>query len=177
MVYLFLTTGHETIEALTVVDLFRRAKLPITTVSITSSKSVTSSLGITVEADALFEECNFSDLDALVLPGGPGHMSLYEYEPLRTLILQVHESKKIIGAICAAPIILETLGIHVESTIFPSMTDQLTHYVDQDVWKDGHIITGRAMGASIPFALTLINEIATNEIATQVSQSIVYDWK
>ncbi len=174
MVYLFLTSGHETIEALTVVDLFRRAKLPITTVSITSSISVTSSLGITVNADALFEDCDFLDLDALILPGGPGHMSLYEYEPLRNLIVQTHKKEKIIGAICAAPIILETLGIHIKSTIFPTMANQLTHYVDEDVWKDGHIITGRAMGASIPFALTLIKTLSTSDTAIKVSKDIVY---
>ena len=82
----FLTQGFETVEALAVVDILRRANITVEMVSITGNRRVTSAQFITVEADALFEEVNFKDSDVLFIPGGPGHKSYLEHTELLELI-------------------------------------------------------------------------------------------
>ena len=174
MVYLFLTNGFETVEALTVVDLLRRAKIDITTVSIEATKEVTSSLDIKVIADKLYDECDFSDLNTLVLPGGPGHMGLFNHIKLATLIKDSYNSNKLICAICAAPVILSKLGIDVESTIFPSMTNEIKYYIPENVCVRNNVITGNALGASIDFSLAIIEYMKDKNLADTIASQIVY---
>lgn len=175
MVYLFLTTGHETVEALTVVDLLRRASIPITTVSIEPTLQVTSSLDMTINADILFDDCDFSDLEALILPGGPGHMNLFHHKGLASLITATYENKTLVAAICADPKVLASLGIHVKSTIYPSLIDEIKDYVPTNVCVDGHVITGNALGASIDFSLAILTYLKDKETAATVAKGIVYD--
>ena len=81
MVYLFLADGFEEIEGLAVVDVLRRAGVDIQTVSVTGSKNITGSHNIKLEADLLFDECNFAQADMLFLPGGmPGTNTLKEHK-------------------------------------------------------------------------------------------------
>lgn len=173
MVYLFLTTGHETVEALTVVDLLRRAKIELTTVSITGEIEVTSSLGITVKADRLFEQVDFSDVDAVVLPGGPGTGSYLEHKALCDLVVEQYEKGNLVAAICAAPSVLAKLGINVKSTVYPTMKEQITQYCDACVCVDGNVITGEALAASVDFALEIIRYILNEEEALKVAKGIV----
>ena len=95
-VYIFLADGFEDIEALTVVDLMRRAGIEITTVSVKDTKEVTTAHGITLLTDRLFKNTDFSDGDMLVLPGGmPGTVNLGAYEPLIELLKNYYtEGKK-----------------------------------------------------------------------------------
>ena len=111
-VCIFLADGFEEVEALTVVDLLRRAKIDITTVSITGKPEVTGRSRICISADALFENMCFGNMDMLILPGGmPGTTALGSFSPLCTL-LKAHAAKgKYIAAICAAPSILGRLEI------------------------------------------------------------------
>jgi len=84
MIYVFLATGFEDIEALGFVDVCRRASLPLTTVSITGNKVVTSAHGVGIVADSLFEDHNYEDAELLYLPGGmPGATNLDSHEGLR----------------------------------------------------------------------------------------------
>ena len=86
-VYIFLADGFEEIEGLTVVDIMRRAKIDVETISITGQKQINGAHKIIVEADRLFEETDFSDGDMLVLPGGmPGTLNLKEHEGLRVVL-------------------------------------------------------------------------------------------
>ena len=126
MVYLFLAEGFEEVEALTVVDLLRRAKCEVTSVSVTGSKAVCGGHGITVMADALFEEVSFHDAKMLVLPGGlPGVTNLQSHEGLMTLLREKHASGVTLAAICAAPMILSQLGLlqGEKATIYPAMQE------------------------------------------------------
>ena len=85
--YLFLATGFEEVEALTVVDILRRADITCTTVSVTGDINVTSSHKITVKADRLFEDGSLFDADMLILPGGaPGYKNLLAHEGLKELL-------------------------------------------------------------------------------------------
>lgn len=174
MVYLFLANGHETVEALTVVDLLRRGDIPITTVSISSELSVVSSLKIPVIADKLYADCDFSDATALVLPGGAGVSELLAFQPLCDLVKKEHSKKTLICAICAAPMILAKIGINVKSTIYPTMVEEIADYTSDAVYVCGNVITGNALGASIDFSLEIIKYLKDDETAIKVSDGIVY---
>ena len=112
-VIVFLATGFEETEAIATVDVLRRAGFYVTTVSITGEYDVTSAHNVTIIADTLFEETDFSNIDILVLPGGmPGAKNLKEHEGVRKLLVDFSkDTKKHIGAICAAPMVLGDLGI------------------------------------------------------------------
>lgn len=111
-IYLFLANGFEEIEAITIIDVLRRANILAVTCSITSEKEVVGAHGITIIADLLFNESNFEDADMLVLPGGmPGTSNLNDYIPLIELLKKHAGKKKALAAICAAPLVLGGLGI------------------------------------------------------------------
>ena len=106
MVYVFLADGFETIEALAVVDMLRRAKIDNETVGVTG-KTVKSSHNIEVVADITIDELNISNADAIVLPGGmPGTLNLEANGVVQSSIDYCVENKKYVCAICAAPSIL-----------------------------------------------------------------------
>ena len=178
-VYLFLADGFEEIEGLTVVDLMRRAKIDIQTVSIMERTKITGSHGISLEADLVFEQTDFSDADMLVLPGGmPGTRYLKEYGPLAKLLLDFHKKEGRIGAICAAPTVLSGLGIlkDRQATSYPSCQPDIEakQYLADEVVADGNIITSRGLGTAIPFALCLIGQLLGEEKAEEIRQSIVF---
>ena len=110
--YIFLADGFEEIEGLTVADVLRRAGVDLTMVSIMGKKSIVGAHGITLEADAVFEDCDFTDGDMFVLPGGmPGTLHLGEHQYLTELLKKADQEKKGIAAICAAPSVLGDLGL------------------------------------------------------------------
>lgn len=178
-VYLFLADGFETIEALTVVDMLRRAKVSIKTVSITEKKSVTSAHKITVEADEIFSQCDFSDAQMLVLPGGiPGTPNLEAHTGLNKLIDESVNKGIKIAAICAAPSILGKKGLLVgkQATAYPGYEEELlgAKAVDAKVVVDGQYITARGMGTTIEFALTILKELGQEAIANQIGDAIQF---
>ena len=103
--FLFLANGFEEIEALTAVDVLRRAEMPVRTVSITSSLQVTGAHGVTVKADVIYDSTLFADPAWLILPGGmPGAENLAGFAPLTGLLArQLASEEGRIAAICAAP--------------------------------------------------------------------------
>lgn len=102
-VYTFLTDGFETVEALAVIDILRRAGIEVETVSITGNEQVCSAQNITVKADTLFKAQPVCKEDVLFLPGGPGHKQYNECKPLLKLLEKHHAEGGRIAAICAAP--------------------------------------------------------------------------
>lgn len=179
MVYLFLADGFEEIEALTVVDLLRRAHIGITTVSVTGSKKVTGSHQITVKADALFEEFNYADTEMLVLPGGmPGTKNLGEHEGLVKLLKEIHEQNGEIAAICAAPSVLGVNGIlkDKKATSYPGFEDKLIDavYTGNKTEQDGNIITGKGMGTAIDFSLKIIEKLKDKALSSEIAAAIQY---
>ena len=149
MVYVFLLNNFELVEALATVDILKRAKIEVTTVSITEEKGVNSSSQVRDLADKMLSECDFKHAEAVVLPGGPGVFAALECQSLCDLLVSRYENKELIGAICAAPAVLSKLGIKVASTVYPTLANEIEKYVDEHVVRDGHVITGRSMGHSI----------------------------
>ena len=176
---IFLANGFEEIEALTVVDLLRRAGIEIATVSITGKKSVTGSHQITVEADALLEDTDFDSLDMLILPGGmPGTSNLAACKPLTDKILEFDKQDKMLCAICAAPTVYGGLGIlkGKKACCFPGREGDLTGADVQttNVTKDGHFITSRGMGTAMDFGLAIIEHYQGADAAAEMAGKIVY---
>lgn len=178
--YVFLADGFEEIEGLTVVDVLRRAGVRTETVSVMETKKIDGAHGIKVEADLLFEEAEAESADMIVLPGGmPGTLKLNAHEGLKEVILSYDKKKKYIGAICAAPSILGDLGLLKgrKACAYPSFEEQLdgAEVLQIPSVVDGHIITGRGMGAAIPFALNLTAQLLGEEKAQEVAESIVFE--
>ena len=111
-VYEFLANGFEEVEALTPVDVLRRAGIEVRTVSITGSEFVKGAHDVIIKADKVFGECKFDDADLLILPGGmPGATNLNDHQGLRNLLVEHNLRHKKIAAICAAPLVLGGLGL------------------------------------------------------------------
>jgi len=170
-VYIHLANGFEEIEAITVVDVLRRASVAVQTVSIGEEKMVTGAHGIRVEADLLFQDADYQLCEMLVFPGGmPGTLNLKEHSGLKKELIAFNENKKWIAAICAAPMILGELGIlkDIEAIIYPGMEKYLigAKITEQRVVQAEHIITAKGPGTAMEFALKLV-ELLTDERTKQ----------
>lgn len=175
MNYLFLSTGFEEIEALTTVDLLRRANISLTTVSCEDSQMVLGSHKINVEADKLYKDCDFSDAEMLILPGGS--LRLMEFKPLHELLIKHNAENKEIAAICAAPSVLGHLGIleGKQATCYPGFENYLGDaYVGGLVVESKNIVTAKGPGLSADFAFCLIEHLAGNEVADAVYDAAQY---
>ena len=175
-VCVLLAEGFEEIEALTVVDLLRRARIYVDTAAVADEYMVH---GIAVQTEDLFSEVDFEDFDMLVLPGGlPGTTNLGDHSGVRKVIRDFAEKDKYIAAICAAPTLLGSLGLlkGKRATCYPSMEKQISGAVltGAPVMSDGNIITGQGVGAAIEFALNLIAVLMGDEKAQEIAEAIVY---
>lgn len=178
-VSVMLADGFEEVEALTAVDLLRRAKIYVDTVSITDDFTVHGAHGINVQTEDLFDEVDFSETDMIVLPGGmPGTTNLKEHEGLKKVLLRFAEEGKYIGAICAAPTVLDEIGIlqGKRATCYPGVESQIKDAIltRTPVMRDGNIITGQGVGTAIDFALKLVEVLAGEEKAKEIAEAIVY---
>ena len=178
-VYLFLATGFEEIEALTIVDMLRRAEIDITTVSISRNLQVEGAHGITVTADCRWVELSTEDADWLILPGGmPGTKYLEEYKPLTELLTDFYQNGGKVAAICAAPGIFERLGFLKgrNATSYPSVMEQLKSARTslEPVVVDGNVTTSRGLGTAIDFSLSLIGQLEGSAKAEEIAESVVY---
>ena len=178
-VLIFLADGHEEIEALTVVDLLRRAGIEIETVSITGKREVTSSHKVTIIADKLLDEVDFDKADMLVLPGGmPGTLNLEACEPLMKQVRAFNEKGKYIAAICAAPTVFGRAGLlkGKKACCYPDMEGDLKGAkVSYDhVCVDGNVITSRGMGTAIEFGLAIIEKFQGKDAADSMATKVVF---
>ena len=176
---IFMADGCEEIEGLTVVDIVRRAKLEMTTISITDKKEVTSSHNVTFLTDALASEVDFDGFDAIVLPGGmPGTLNLGASETVNKVIKKFAGEGKIVAAICAAPSVLGELGMlkGKRACCYPSFEEKLNclEVSYEPVVTDGRITTSRGMGTAVRFSLELVSVLYGKEKADEIAESIVY---
>lgn len=179
---LFLADGFEVIEALTVVDLCRRAGIRIETVSITGKKEVESSHKVTVIADTLLENVDFEQVSMMILPGGmPGTLNLEACGELMEQLDAFYRSGRYISAICAAPSIFAHRGYLKDKPAcsFPSLEGDLAKggaVVNRnEVTVTGHMIMSRGMGCAIPFGLAIVERLAGSEKAAEVREKIIYE--
>lgn len=176
---IFMADGCEEIEGLTVVDIVRRAKMEIVMISITGKREVTSSHQVTFLTDALAAEVDYDTLDGIVLPGGmPGTLNLQADETVNKVIRQFAAEGRLVCAICAAPSVLGAAGILEGkwATCHPGFEEKLTgaKVEEKEVVVDGNVITSRGMGTAIPFALSLVSQLVSEEKAQELAQSIIF---
>lgn len=165
MVYVFLADGFEEMEAVAPIDILRRLNIPVTTVGVTG-KIVTGSHGIGITADKEIDSTDFSDITAIVLPGGmPGTLNLKKCEKLTDIIKRCEDEEIIISALCAAPSVLGDAGVLKgrEYTCYPGFEESIDGIykniplVIDD--KRGTVITAWGPGAAYRFGFALAEKI------------------
>ncbi len=177
VVYVFLTEGFEEIEAITAIDLLRRADINTKTVALGSERLVNGAHGIPVQADEVLDdfEKNYNGADMLVLPGGGGVFKLEGNERLSAIFNK--DSKTKVAGICAAPMVLASFGLvkGLKYTCFPSVAEKINgEFVEQGAVTDGRLTTGRAAGTSIDFALELVGVLKGEKAKEDLAAEILY---
>ncbi len=177
MTYVFLADGFEEVEALTVVDLLRRADVEVLTVSVNNTLEVIGAHDIKILCDISADEIELSD--GVILPGGiPGVPNLGADERIISAINQHYDNKKLVAAICAAPTLLHEMGIlnNVKATCYPSMLNKMVNAeaVEEDVVISGNIITSKGPGTAFDFAYEIISYLKDKESADAVKNSAYF---
>jgi len=176
----FMADGCEEIEALTVVDICRRAGIEVAMISITGEKVVKGAHEINFETDIPAEFMDFDLLDGIVLPGGmPGTLNLGANKYVLQTIVDFHVKGKLVSAICAAPSVLGEAGLlkGKKATSYPGFEEKLigADVMQDAVVVDGNIITSRGMGTAIPFALAIVEYLLDKETADKLGAAIIYN--
>lgn len=181
MIYLFLADGFEDIEAIGTIDILRRCGLQVQSLSVTGKRVVTSARGTIVKADSLFRKNHLVHCDALVLPGGlKGAETMNKNTVLRMAISQQAHEGTLIAAICAAPMVLGTVGVLKgrHATIYPGMENEIEGAIvhrDAYVVEHDNIITAAGPAATSMFAFSIARRLVSNpEIVDQVANDMLY---
>ncbi len=174
-----LAQGCEELEAITIIDLLRRAGIEVITAGL-DAENITASRGVKLIPDTDLESALKDDYDMIVLPGGlPGADYLGSDERLRAALKTMANDDKYIAAICAAPKVLANAGLlnGKTATSYPGFLDdpELSGITlsDAAVVKDGKIITSRAPGTAMDFALELIEALSGRTIRDTVEAALV----
>ena len=174
-IFVFLATGFEEIEALTPVDVLRRAGLEVQTVSVMNEQIVAGAHGVPVVADKMFAEINPEDAEMILLPGGlPGATNLRDNGALAEILRQRNAAGKLCCAICAAPIVLECAGIINGRAVtgYPGCEglsgSETLKFTGAPALRTENLVTGKGPGASFDFAREIA--LALDFTAEQVAQ-------
>ena len=178
-VAVLLAQGFETIEALTVVDVLRRAKIECHMISL-DKEVVTSAHKIQVKADTIFSDVIMNDYDMVVLPGGmPGSKNLRDDERVIDTIKKFNDQNKFIASICAGPIALGKAGVleGKNATCYPSYEDELTgcNFKEDNIVRDGNILTARGPAITLPFSYEILKMLGFEKEAENISNSMLYN--
>ena len=173
-----LAEGFEEIEAITVIDILRRAGIETVTAAL-KKNPVTGSHGIPVTADKLLDDAG--DFDAIVLPGGlPGSTNLRDDHRIISIIKKINAAGGLTAAICAAPIVLSEAGIlkNKNFTCYPGHEKTIKEgiHIDETVVSDGLIITGKGAGPAPLFALKIVEFLKDKETADRIKEQIIAFW-
>ena len=179
MIYVFLATGFEEVEALGPIDVCRRAGIEVKTVSVMPEQIVLGAHGVGIVADSMFADNDYSDADMLFLPGGmPGAANLDAHEGLREAILNHNKAGKPLAAICAAPMVYGNLGLAEgkKMTCYPGFEKFLTgaEYTAALVEKDGMMFTGKGPAAALGLGYAIVEYFKGAEVAEGLKQGMMY---
>jgi 4-methyl-5(b-hydroxyethyl)-thiazole monophosphate biosynthesis len=175
-VLVFLASGFEEIETVTIVDVLRRAGIEVTVAGLTLN-AIAGAHDMKMIPDSSIDDIQIEDFDLIAVPGGnPGYKNLRKDSRVIGMIKKAFNSNKLIAAICAAPAVLSDAGILVGKTctIYPGMENDLEQgggIPRQDmIVVDGNIITSRGPATALPFALKLVETLVGKEAAEAVSK-------
>jgi len=174
-----LAQGCEELEAITIIDLLRRAGINVVTAGL-DTQAVTASRGTVIIPDTDLDTALQVDYDMVVLPGGlPGADHLDNDERIKNILIKMAHAEKFIAAICAAPKVLANAGLlnNKKATSYPGFLDDLnletTEISNDAVITDGKVITSRGPGTAMDFALTLIESLEGKEKRDEVEKGLV----
>lgn len=172
-----LAQGFEEIEAVTNIDVLRRAGLDVLTAGI-GSREIEGDHGIKVEADTEISEVAADELSAVVLPGGmPGAANLRDSGRLLKIIRDINEKGGLCAAVCAAPMVLDAAGILADknATSYPGFEEEMPscNYQEERVVIDGNIITGRGPGVAMEFAMAVVEYLLDAKERVQLEESML----
>jgi protein deglycase len=176
-IIVILADGFEEVEAVTVIDLLRRADISVTTVAL-KKQEVSGAHGIVVQAETTIRHLPRS-YDGIVLPGGgTGTRNLAESAAVLDLVKDAFERNLLCGAICAAPSVFGKAGIlaAIRATCYPGFEDQLVgaRYIEAAVVRDKNVVTSRGVGTAIAFALELVSILTDEATAERIGAQILY---
>ncbi|MGM0501493.1 MAG: DJ-1 family glyoxalase III [Bacillota bacterium] len=172
-----LAAGFEEIEALTNIDVLRRAGLDVVTVSL-GDLTVSGDHGIDVKADQNIDDLNVDEVDGVVLPGGmPGAKHLKEDKRVVKLVEELDAKNALVAAICAAPMVLEEAGVIKDrpATSYPGFETEMPscRYQQERVVVDGNLITARGPGVALEFAIKIVELIVGSEKAEELKAAMI----
>ena len=174
-----LAQGCEELEAVTIIDLLRRAAITVVTAGL-DENPVKASRGVVLIPDTTLDKAIQQNFDMIVLPGGlPGADNLNNDPRIHQLLQQMQQQGKYTAAICAAPKILAQAGLltNKSATSYPGVLEKLNipqfQFIAAPVVKDGAVITSRGPGTAIDFALELIATLVGDKIRDQVEAALV----
>lgn len=172
-----LAQGCEELEAVTIIDILRRAGITVVTAGL-DDKPVKASRSVVLIPDTTLDEAIKQSFDMVVLPGGlPGADHLDNDSRIHKLLKDMQQQGKYVAAICAAPKVLANAGllINKSATAYPGVLEKIPdlHLVDAPIVKDGQILTSRGPGTAMDFALELIETLIGNDVRNQVEAGLV----
>lgn len=175
-----LAEGFEELEAVTLIDLLRRAGFTVITASLTDKQQVLASRGVQIVADVRLDEVIDDDFDMIILPGGLAGATHLDQDPrIHTILKRLNQAGKAIAAICAAPLVLARSGLLSGKTItcypdvllasdWPNVT-----FSDNAVVIDGNILTSKGPGTAMDFALAIIEYLSDKTTRDRVETGLV----
>ncbi len=177
-----LAGGFEEIEAVTIVDVLRRAEIDVLLASLTNEKAVKGTNGITVLADMHIQDVDVETLDMIVLPGGwDGTYALADDVTVQTILKEMDAKGKNIAAICAAPFALNKAGVLKKNyTCYPSVEEQIRKdgYLGDiaKVVEDENVLTSRGPGTALCFALEIVKKLKGDENYSALKEGLLADF-
>ncbi len=177
MVYILVAEGFEETELVVPTDILRRGGVDVKLVGV-SSRETSSTRGVKIQTDISLDDLIIYEMDMLVIPGGqPGVDNLWADERVKRLIKQAAAADKIIGAICAAPMLLGRLGLldGKRATCYPGCESDLTGAIVDEkelTVKDGNFITSKGPGTAFSFGFKLLEAIKDKETALSVAKGM-----
>lgn len=173
-----LANGVEEIEAVTIIDVLRRAQWTVVAAGM-SDGVITASRGVRLVPDKPWQDVEPDDFDVLLLPGGSaGTQALQSNRDILETIRNFIRQEKIVGAICAAPLVLQAAGIMAgrEATCHPAVRDRMKapRLLDDPVVISGNVITSQGPGTTIDFALAVIEMMDGQEASEAVAEGLVF---
>jgi 4-methyl-5(b-hydroxyethyl)-thiazole monophosphate biosynthesis len=175
-----LADGFEEIEAVTIIDVLRRAELDLLVVSVSGNLEVAGAHQLKLIADLLFDQVNYEDIFMIVLPGGmPGAANLNVHAGLKLQIGQFNAQNKYLAAICAAPMVYGNMGILAGKQVvcYPGFEKYLigAEILNSPVVESENMITGRGPAAAIQFALKIVEKAVSLEKAELVARQMLVE--
>jgi 4-methyl-5(b-hydroxyethyl)-thiazole monophosphate biosynthesis len=175
-----LAEGFEEIEAVCLIDVLRRAKIEVIVAGV-GAMNIAGAHDIQIQTECLLSEINSKDLDMILLPGGWGGTKALADDPdILRLLEEMDADNKLIGAICAAPFVLNKAGVLKHNyTCYPSVEEQIReegYTQEHNVVTDGNIMTSRGPGTAICFGLAIVEKLKDTQTAEALKEGLLAEY-